>query len=238
MQIKRFCVALSLIFLLLISFASEAKPKKNLKCEDPEYTCLRVKHGQSWSSLFPDEIERALVMRLNYTNGPLYPGMTIKIPNDLETADLLNYSPLPRSIDPPGEKLIIFNPNKYAWGAYEEDGTLIKWGPATGGSHWCPDIGRSCRTKAGHFRIYSVGEEGCKSRKYPLPRGGAPMPYCMFFNGGQAFHGSPGQVIRGNASHGCVRLFVDDAEWLRYEFVEPPMRENHYRGTKVVVMAY
>ena len=48
------------------------------------------------------------------------------------------------------------------------------------------------------------------------------MPYCMFFNGGQALHGSPGGVMLGNESHGCVRMFVSDAEWLRYEFVDWP----------------
>lgn len=64
------------------------------------------------------------------------------------------------------------------------------------------------------------------------------MPYCMFFNGGQAFHGSPGGVIKGNVSHGCVRMFVEDAEWLRYDFVEPPMDTNGYRGTRVVVLPY
>jgi len=33
----------------------------------------------------------------------------------------------------------------------------------------------------------------------------------MFFHGGFALHGSP-SVPGYNASHGCVRLFDDDAE--------------------------
>ncbi len=43
------------------------------------------------------------------------------------------------------------------------------------------------------------------------------MPYCMFFNGNQGLHGSP-YVMEGNVSHGCVRLSVSDAEWLRFNF--------------------
>lgn len=44
------------------------------------------------------------------------------------------------------------------------------------------------------------------------------MPYCMFFQGGFAIHGSsdlPGH----HASHGCVRVLVKDAQWLNEEFV-------------------
>lgn len=243
MQVKKICVAIIIIILMLLpflaSYARSASSHRSKGCHDePGYSCLRVKRGQSWYSLFPDETERGIVMRVNHRNGQLYPGIVIKIPEDLETADLLDYSPLPRLIDPPGEKLIIVDPNKYAWGAYEEDGSLIKWGPASAGSDWCGDLGRRCHTKAGYFRIYSLGDSDCKSRKFPIPRGGAPMPYCMYFNGGQALHGSPGEVEPGNVSHGCVRLFVDDAEWLRYEFVDPPMSENHYRGTRVIVVSY
>ena len=115
---------------------------------------------------------------------------------------------------------------------------MVRWGPATGGRERCPgDDGKYCYTKEGEFRVYSLGTSNCVSSKFPEPDGGAPMPYCMFFNGGQALHGSPGGVVNANASHGCVRMFVQDAEWLRYDFVEPPMDANNYRGTKVVVLS-
>lgn len=45
------------------------------------------------------------------------------------------------------------------------------------------------------------------------------MPYCVFFNRGIALHGSP-EVPGYHASHGCVRLFVQDAEWLNESFIE------------------
>lgn len=127
------------------------------------------------------------------------------------------------------EKTVLVDPNVHAWGAYNSEGNLVKAGLTTAGSSWCPDIHRPCKTKAGSFRVYSLGEPNCKSHIFPLPRGGAPMPYCMFFNGGQGLHGSY-EVVEGNESHGCVRMHVADAEWLRYNFVNV--------GTKVVVRPY
>ncbi len=136
-----------------------------------------------------------------------------------------------------GEKVIVINPRNHTWSAYDASGNLQRSGVATAGSHWCKDLHRPCRTKTGTFRIYSLGSRGCVSRKFPLGRGGAPMPYCMFFNGGQGIHGS-NQVVRGNISHGCVRVTVDSAAWLRFNFVEGPNRSNGYRGTKVIVKPY
>jgi len=138
-------------------------------------------------------------------------------------------SRLPSKISSHGEKVIIIDPNAHAWGAYDAGGNLQRSGIATAGAKWCPDIGRSCRTKAGTFRIFSLGNSSCYSRKYPLGRGGAPMPYCMFFNGGQGIHGST-QLANANLSHGCVRIRTSDAQWLRYNFAGV--------GTKVVVRAY
>jgi len=146
---------------------------------------------------------------------------------------------LPDHIDPPGEKVVIVDPNVHAWGAYAPDGSLVRSGLATAGSDWCRDLHRRCHTRPGTFRIYSLGSRGCISHKFPLPRGGAPMPYCMYFHGGQALHGSPdGEVVYGNISHGCVRMHVEDAEWLRFNFVEGPNSSNNYRGTKVIIRPY
>jgi hypothetical protein len=141
-----------------------------------------------------------------------------------------NYaSRMPSSINPLGEKVIIVNPNVHAWGAYDANGNLLRGGLATAGGDWCPDINRRCHTRSGSFRIQSLGSASCKSSMYPLPRGGAPMPYCMFFNGHQGLHGSY-NVVDGNASHGCVRLQVGDAEWIRFNFARV--------GTKVIVKSY
>lgn len=139
------------------------------------------------------------------------------------------FTRLPEQISPPGERLIIINPHAHAWGAYSPNGSLVRQGLATSGGNWCDDIDRPCRTRVGSFRITSLGDEDCVSTIYPVGEGGAPMPYCMFFNGGQALHGSNG-VVDGNVSHGCVRMRVRDAEWLRYNFADV--------GTRVVVQPY
>jgi|GEM_PF-1282207 len=133
------------------------------------------------------------------------------------------------SIETNGRKTFIFDPKQKAWAAYDEDGSLVKTGAASGGRGYCPDIRRSCRTPSGSFAVYRKGSSACKSRKYPIGRGGAPMPYCMFFKGGYAIHGSP-HVPNYNASHGCVRVRPSAAAWLSKNFME--------NGTKVIVRPY
>jgi lipoprotein-anchoring transpeptidase ErfK/SrfK len=145
-------------------------------------------------------------------------------------AEFTEFSNLPNTIATPGEKVVIVDPRVHAWGAYAANGKLIRSGLATAGASWCSDIGRPCRTKTGTFRIYSLGDSDCVSSKYPIDEGGgAPMPYCMYFNGSQGLHGSY-NVVAGNASHGCVRMRVSDAEWLRFNFVNV--------GTKVIIKPY
>ena len=47
-------------------------------------------------------------------------------------------------------------------------------------------------------------------------------------------HGS-GDMPGYRASHGCVRMFVRDAQWLNQSFVESTNEEKNQPGTKVVV---
>jgi lipoprotein-anchoring transpeptidase ErfK/SrfK len=141
------------------------------------------------------------------------------------------------SIPAEGQKKIIVDPRIHMWAAYNEEGKLVKSGVATAGKDYCPDIGRPCRTKVGTFRINSLGEANCRSRTFPVGRGGAPMPYCMFFNEGQALHGSY-QVVHANISHGCVRLRIKDAKWLRYNFAEEATAQNEALGTIVIIKSY
>lgn len=136
---------------------------------------------------------------------------------------------LPNQIPAPGEKVIIVDPKIHLWGAYSATGILMRQGLASAGAKWCKDLDRPCRTTSGIFRIQSLGAADCISTRYPLGEGGAPMPYCMYFNGNQGLHGS-NQVAAANISHGCVRLRVEDAEWLRYHFAR--------RGTKVIIKNY
>ncbi len=197
-------------------------------CQNEGFTCVNVQKGQSWQSIFPDENQRAIVMRLNRINENLHKGMIIAVPEDLDKVDYMQLSPFEQNIGPTGNKQIIVDPVVMAFAAYDEEGQLVRWGPASLGSDWCADINSGCRTKTGVFKVYEKRGEGCFSSKFPIPNGGAPMPYCMFFKGGYAIHAShlPGY----NASHGCVRVFYEDAEWLSQEFAAV--------GTSVTVRSY
>jgi len=151
-------------------------------------------------------------------------------------SDAFNSSPytsqVPNNWNTNGEKTIVVNPQTLTWGAYDANSNLVRSGIATAGADFCPDVQRACRTSVGSFRIYAMGDETCASKSFPVGEGGALMPFCMFFNGGQTLHGSPDQLmqIRSNISHGCVHLRIPDAEWLRYHFIN--------RGTKVIILPY
>jgi hypothetical protein len=136
---------------------------------------------------------------------------------------------LPSQIDPPGEKMVLVSPVEHAWGAYDANGTLIRSGLASAGADWCQDMGSQCHTVTGRYRVRSLGGPGCVSPSFPMPNGGAPMPYCMYFTPYQALHGSY-ELAHANISHGCVRMRVADAKWLRYHFVTI--------GTLVVIEPY
>ncbi len=112
---------------------------------------------------------------------------------------------LPKFMNTAGRKTILVDPNVHAWGAYSADGELVRAGIATAGGAKCPPDAdkETCYTGMGTFRITGWGDESCYSRKYQ----NGLMPYCMYFNNGEALHGSPDNiVIEDNVSHGCVRM--------------------------------
>lgn len=135
----------------------------------------------------------------------------------------------PNQIEATGNTTFIFNPNDLNWGAYDENGTLVNYGRASGGKQYCPDIGRRCKTPIGSFSVYRKGSGDCRSSIYPVGKGGALMQYCMFFRGGYAIHGSD-DVPNRNASHGCIRVLPSAAKWLNEQFMRI--------GTKVIIHAY
>jgi lipoprotein-anchoring transpeptidase ErfK/SrfK len=134
------------------------------------------------------------------------------------------------SISAHANRVFVFDPNQHSWFAYE-NGELVGDGPASGGKNYCPDLGRSCRTPAGTYRVQAKRGANCVSSIFPLnksqPR--ARMPYCSFFRGGYAIHGS--NAVPGyNASHGCIRVHPEDARWLQQNFLSI--------GTTVIVKPY
>lgn len=123
----------------------------------------------------------------------------------------------------------VFNPRTLQWKAINANGKVVRTGRGSGGRGYCPDIHRSCHTPTGTFSVIAKSGPSCRSSRYPVGKGGAPMPYCMFFSKYYAIHGSP-DVPNRNASHGCVRVVPSDARWLNQNFV--------HIGTKVVIKPY
>lgn len=223
------------VILMLVASVAYGESYAGTMCEDQRFTCVRIQRGETWQNFFPDPATRRMVMRLNHVNIPLHSGMIIAVPNNLLKTNETELAPFSQKIPAPGEKLLVFSPSRGAWAAYSPDGQLVRWGPASGGRDYCPDLGHRCHTVTGVFRIYSKGGPGCYSTKFPLPYGGAPMPYCMYFHGGYAFHAS-NDVPGYNASHGCVRLFYEDAQWLNQQFIDLPGSGSP--GTKVIINQY
>ncbi len=209
-------LCVSLVMCVVWSSVSYAGRYGSKICHSDEFNCYTTKRGDTWAKLFPDERERDIVRRINRMNIGLHRGEVIAIPKTMGSS-FMDYAPFPAHSEATGNKYIIVSKSKLAFGAYDESGQLQYWGPVSTAKGYCPDLHHGCHTPSGTYAIYNKGGSGCASRKFPIGRGGAPMPYCMFFHGGFALHGSY-DVPGYNASHGCVRMFVDDAKYLNRTF--------------------
>lgn len=123
----------------------------------------------------------------------------------------------------------IYNPRNLQWQAINSSGKVLRTGHGSGGRNYCPDIHRSCRTPTGTFHVIGKGGASCRSSRYPVGKGGAPMPWCMYFSKYYAVHGSH-DVPAHNASHGCIRVTPSEARWLSDNFM--------HVGTTVQVKPY
>lgn len=221
-------VFIACVFAAVVVFPAFAKTTRigEKICQQPGYYCFTVAKGETWENILLDEKARDLVRRVNRLNIRLREGMIIAIPERLNEQSRESLAPFPAIEATILEKTVVFDHALLAWGAYDQTGKLVAWGPASGGKGWCPDINEACSTPVGEYRVYSKGGADCKSNTFPIPDGGAPMPYCMFFHGGYALHGSS-EVPGYHASHGCVRMYAIDAKWLSENFIE--------RGTRVII---
>jgi len=238
MGAKKLTIGIFSIVLLALSVTGIAKKHRAIRevfesryygsqlCKYPDFKCIRIKRSDTWVRLFPNEREREIVKRLNRMNLPLSYRRWIVVPVNLKEITHMDLSPFPDTIKTTGQKTVIVNLSVHAFGAYDEKGNLVHWGPVSGGKGFCEDIKKPCTTALGSFRVIRKEGPGCLSETYPVEtEGGAAMPYCMYFYRGYALHGS---TLPGfHASHGCVRLFYDDAEWLNTQFL--PM------GARVIV---
>lgn len=203
-------------------------------CGYPQYDCITVSGGDSWEKLFPDPEKRDLVQRINRSYNSLWTGRIIAVPKNLAHINIYDIAPFPVKLEGETEKQIIVDQEKLAWGAYDAEGNLVWWGPISSGRDKCSDSNHSCRTLTGIFRVFSKENIKCTSNVFPIGKGGAKMPFCMYFHKGFALHGSD-DIPGVRASHGCVRMFTEDAKWLNLNFVELSSERNNFMGTKVIV---
>lgn len=146
-----------------------------------------------------------LFLRVNRIDARhLSPGRKVLVPIAMGLAE--RYAPVPNALSgrDTGRKIVVYLDTQY-FGAYE-DGWLLFWGPVSTGR-------KGHGTPAGEYRI-EYRQKDKKSIKYD----GAPMPFALnlswtgYFLHEQALPGYP-------ASHGCVRLLMDDAKrlffWVR-----------------------
>ena len=229
-------VILSAVFVFLSQSAYSQKRFGEALCNTPDYVCVKTKSGDTWEDLFPSPEERDIIKRINRMNISLRAGMTIAVPKNIDRLSIYDVSPFPRYINSDGEKTIYVNQQQLAWGAYDEQGELIWWGPISSGSGLCGAADGHCLTPTGSFRVIRKQDIDCVSTVFPRhadgTMGGAIMPYCMHFLRGFALHGS--ETLPGyRDSHGCVRMFIEDARWLNEEFISLPGGDS--RGTRVIV---
>lgn len=198
-------------------------------CSKAQFKCVSVNTSSKWENMFPDPKIRDMVQRLNRTDGELKYRHWIVVPRDLKDVTYQSLSPLPQHIASQGKRLIFINLKKSAFGAYDESGNLVYWGPATGGRDKCENSDLPCTTQEGTFEIFRKKGPECVSSEFPNQEnnGGAAMPYCMFFYRGFAIHASPLYGFM-DLSHGCVRVLAPDAKWLNQNFA--------VIGTRVVVI--
>lgn len=136
----------------------------------------------------------------------------------------------PEKREATGNKVFIFDPKTTAWAAYDAQGNRVETGSGSGGQDYCDDIGQTCHTVTGTFKVYAKKGEDCTSHEFPIEtHGGARMPYCMFFHEGYSIHAAY-EVPNYNASHGCIRVLPSAAKWLNENFIDI--------GTTVIVKPY
>ncbi len=165
----------------------------------------KVKAGDTLSKIAPLE-HWDIIKRVNRIDeSHLVIGKKILIPNDLKKAK--KFLPVPeylKEAEKTKRVIYVFLEKQY-FGAYE-DGRLAFWGPISSGSQQKP-------SPRGSFKIILK-----QKKRVSIEVPGAKMPYSLQFSKqGHILHA---QSLPGRpASHGCIRLLMQDAmklfNWIR-----------------------
>ncbi len=190
--------------------------------ENVNYYLYKVKRGDSWYKLFKNDwIYFARFNRL----GKLKPGLIIKIPYDLE--DIKNYTPMPKVFDEWKniKKGILVNLEEQFLGGYEFGELKFSYPISSADPDCVDDFGRKeyCETPEGDFEILAFDKNHKSSIYFDAEtKEGVEMPYAILFflkktsRGVQAFWLHGGELPGYPASHGCVRLMLNDIKNLYF----------------------
>lgn len=152
----------------------------------------------------------------------LRPGMKIKIPNNIDLLDM--YSPLPvYVVELKDAKVILLNLAEQ-WGGAYENGVLQFSFPISSADYDCvDDYGRKeyCETPEGDFKVLGFDRDHYSSLYHdPITGENIPMPYAILFHIKHYKNFSVSYWLHGGklpgypASHGCVRLMMEDIKRL------------------------
>jgi hypothetical protein len=144
-----------------------------------------------------------LLMKLNHVDPTHLAQLSRILAPDRWDLDELLYSPLPQVIPQLSQegKAIIVDLAGQAFGAYES-GNLVRWGPVSSGR-------RSHQTPSGTYHLNWHARTHVSTED---PTWVMPWYFNFATDRGLALHqyALPGRP----ASHGCVRMLLDDAKWL------------------------
>jgi hypothetical protein len=188
-----------------------------------DWYCVEIAQGETWDQLIPNSEYQNTIRKYNRQNQDLRAGQMLVVPPSYLSWNQL--APFAQTDYVGIVDVVVFDPQKLAWAHYI-GGQLVWWGPAVGGKSWCPDVGRSCRTKVGTFSFTEAAGPGRRSNAYPVGcairnnegkvidnSNCAPMPYfTRFTSGGQGIHAR--SIGGANASHGCIGVFAEDARYI------------------------
>lgn len=251
--------------ILVIAYSADAGAYYGKRaCNWPGFHCIKLKKYETGAKTWPLPRELTIIRKINRIRKWLNPEKTLLVPNDMKNKTYMDFSPFPKILKelkdnlmmrtfadgrnifsdtikkiPADEKVFIWNPGLLAWAAYDVNGNLANWGPGLGGKAYCPDIKRACRTPAGIFE--ALARKGYKywSNLYPPGCKSAEcswMPYYVRVReDGLGLHGSK-WFVGQHASHGCVRLFTEDAKWLNQKFFDYKIKDRP--GTKIIFLPY
>lgn len=189
-----------------------------------EWSCHKVKGKETPTSLFGERWVD--VLRFNRTDRRhVYPGISLKVPKDLE--EVRNFNPMPPALPDVAHeaKFILIDQAEQLVGAYAF-GHLVFSLPVALGE-------KGHRTPNGEFRITAFDRRHA-STMYRIEK--TSIPYPMYY--GLRFHVTPSGVsywLHGRdvpgypLSHGCIGLYDEEMQSKFYGYPLKPVLEDARR---------